>query len=144
MKDQKYFLNTALAVIFGAMLLICVLIRTFVPGFIIPELDVPNMVLISLLALLAEHYLVGSPKRCYGCIAAFAALTFGLLPFAACFEAALEAVKLGVIGCAVFTAVTWLFSSMMDRLSSGPAAKFAPIFSAFGLYLASQCFMGMI
>ncbi len=144
MKDQKYFLNTALAVLVGTMLLICVLIRTFVPGFIIPTLDVPNMVLISLLALLAEHYLVGSPKRCYLCVALFAALTFGLLPFAACFATTLEAVKLGVVGCAVFTVVTWLFSSMMDRLSSGPAAKFAPFFSALGLYLASQCFMGMI
>lgn len=144
MKDQKYFLNTALAVIFGTMLVICVLIRTFVPGFIIPELDVPNMVLISLVALLAEHYLVGNPKRCYGCVAIFAVVNFGLLPFAACFASAPEAVRLGVIGGAVFTAVTWLFSFMMDRLSSGPAAKFAPILSALGLYLASQCFMGIL
>jgi hypothetical protein len=126
------------------MLVICVLIRTFVPGFIIPELDVPDMVLISLVALLAEHYLVGNPKRCYGCVAIFAVVNFGLLPFAACFASAPEAVKLGVIGGAVFTAVTWLFSSMMDRLSSGPAAKFAPILSALGLYLASQCFMGIL
>lgn len=144
MKDKKYVLNTALAAIFGTVLLICVLIRTFAPGIIIPKLGIPNMVLISLLALLADHYLAKECKRCNVCIAVFSAVTFGLLPFAACFVSALEAVKLGIIGGAVFTAVTWLFSAMMDRLSTGPVAKFAPILSALGLYLASQCFMGMI
>ena len=29
-------------------------------------------------------------------------------------------VLLAVLGAVVFTAVTWLFTSMMDRLSSGP------------------------
>ena len=57
---------------------------------------------------------------------------------------ALEALKLGVIGCAVFTLTTWLFSSIQDRLSSGPAAKAAPILSAVGLYLTAQCFMGIL
>jgi hypothetical protein len=32
---------------------------------------------------------------------------------------------------------------MEDRLSTGPAAKLAPILSALGLYLAAQCFMGI-
>ena len=50
---------------------------------------------------------------------------------------------LAILGAVVFTAVTWLFSSMMDRLSSGPAAKLAPVMSALGLYLAAQCFMGI-
>lgn len=144
MKDKKHFLNTALAAFFGAILLICVLIRTVAPGIIIPKLGIPDMVLISLLALLADHYLAKKCKRCYICVAVFSALTFGLLPFAACFASILEAVKLGILGGLVFTAVTWLFDSMMDRLSTGPAAKFAPIFSALGLYLASQCFMGIV
>lgn len=144
MKDQKYFLNTALASIFGGGLLILVLVRTFAPAVIIPKLDIPNMVLISLAALLVDHYVMDEVRRCYICVAAFSALTFGLLPFAACFVSLLEAVKLGVLGGGVFTAVTWLFSSMQDRLSTGPAAKLAPIFSALGLYLASQCFMGIL
>ena len=67
-----------------------------------------------------------------------------LLPFAACFVGGAKAAELAVIGCLVFTLMTWLFSSMMDRLSSGPAAKAAPILSAFGLYLAVQGLMGMI
>lgn len=144
MKENKYFLNTALAVVFGVLLLAAVLVRTFAPAVIIPELSIPNMVLISLIALLADHYLVGDVKRCYICIPVFAAVTFGLLPYAACFVTALDALKYGVVGGAVFTAVTWLFTAMLDRLSTGPAAKAAPVLSALGLYLAFQCFMGLI
>lgn len=144
MKNKTYTLNTLLAVILGAVLLIAVFVRTFAPAIILPELDLPNMVLISLLALLLDHYLAPGAKRCYICIPVFSAITFGLLPFAACFVGALDALKLALIGCAVFTAVTWLFTSMEDRLSTGPAAKAAPIVSALGLYLAAQCLMGIL
>lgn len=144
MKENKYFLNTALAVVMGAALLIAVLVRTFAPVAIIPGLDIPNMVLLSLAALLADHYVAKKAPRCYICIPVLGALTFGVLPFAACFVGGLEAVKLGVVGGIVFTLTTWLFTSIQDRLSSGPAAKAAPVLSAVGLYLASQCFMGMI
>lgn len=143
MNKKTYTLNTLLAVTLGTALLACVLVRTFWPRMILPALDIPNMVLIALVALLLDHYLAPGATRCYICIPVFSAITFGLLPFAACFVGAGEALKLAVLGCVVFTAVTWIFSSMMDRLSSGPAAKLAPFMSALGLYLAVQCFMGM-
>ena len=143
MKNKTYILNTLLAAVLGLALLVAVFVRTFNPNIIIPSLDIPNLVLISLVALVADHYLAPGAKRCYICIPVFSALTFGLLPFAACFVGMGEAVKLAVVGGAVFTLVTWLFSSIQERLSSGPAAKAAPVMSAFGLYLASQCFMGM-
>jgi len=142
MKEKTYILNTFLAAVLGAVLLVCVLVRTFAPNMIIPNLDIPNMVLISLTALLLDHYLASGAKRCYICIPVFSALTFGLLPFAACFVGALDALKLGVLGCVVFTTTTWLFSAMEDRLSTGPIARLAPIMSALGLYLACQVFMG--
>lgn len=143
MKNKTYTLNTLLAAILGAILLIAVFVRTFAPRIILPEMDIPNLVLISLLALLADHYLAPGAQRCYICIPVFSAITFGLLPFAACFVGAGEALKLAVTGCIVFTAVTWLFSSMTDRISTGPSAKAAPVISAIGLYLAAQCLMGM-
>ena len=143
MNKKTYTLNTLLAVVLGAALLVCVVVRTFWPRMILPVLDIPNMVLLSLAALLLDHYLAPGTKRCYICIPVFSAITFGLLPFAACFVGAGEAVKLAVLGGVVFTAVTWIFSSMMDRLSSGPAAKLAPFMSALGLYLAAQCFLGL-
>lgn len=144
MNKKTYTLNTLLAVILGAALLVCVLVRTFAPRMILPVADIPNLVLISLAALLADHYLAPGAKRCYICIPVFSAITFGLLPFAACFVGAGGALKLAVVGAVVFTAVTWLFTSMMDRLSSGPEAKLAPVLSALGLYLAAQCFMGIV
>lgn len=142
MKEKTYFLNTFLAVVLGVFLAVQVLVRTFAPNFIILHLDIPMMVLISLAALLLDHYLVKDAPRCYICISVFSAVAFGLLPFAGAFAGALEALKLGALGCIVFTVTTWLFTSMMDRLSTGPAAKLAPVVSALGLYLASQVFMG--
>lgn len=144
MKNKTYILNTLLAAVLGLALLVAVFVRTFNPNIIIPSLDIPNLVLISLVALVADHYLAPGAKRCYICIPVFSVLTFGLLPFAACFVGMGEAVKLAVVGGAVFTLVTWLFSSIQERLSSGPAAKAAPVLSALGLYLAFQCFAGMI
>lgn len=143
MKNKTYTLNTLLAIVLGIALLVCILIRTFAPRVILPALDVPNLVLISLAALLIDHYAAPGADRCYICIPVFSALSFGLLPFAACFVGVMDALKLGAMGCIVFTATTWLFSSMVDRLSTGPSAKAAPIISALGLYLAIQALMGM-
>ena len=144
MKNKTYILNTLLTAVLGIALTAAVLVRTFVPAIIIPQLDIPNMVLLSLAALVLDHYIAPGAKRCYICVPLFSALSFGLLPFAACFVGALEAVKLGLIGAVVFTVITWIFSSMQDRLSTGSAAKAAPIVSALGLYLAIQALMGMI
>ncbi len=144
MKKNTYFLNTALAVVLGSALLVAVLVRTFAPIIIIPPLNIPNMVLLSLVALLADHYIAGGSKRCYICIPVLSALTFGLLPFAACFVGAGEALKLALVGGLTFTVTTWLFSTIQERLSSGPAAKASAFFSAVSLYMAAQCFMGIL
>jgi len=144
MKNKTYILNTLLAAILGVVLLACVLVRTFLPRMILPELDIPNMVLVSLVALVADHYAAPGAKRCYICIPVFAAITFGLLPFAACFVGVLDALKLALAGGVIFTVITWLYTTMLDRLSSGPVAKAAPVISALGLYLAVQCFAGIL
>ena len=144
MKNNKYILNAALAVVLFIALAVVVILRTVIPAVVLPPLNIPNMVLVSLVALALDHYLAPGADRCYICIPVFSAITFGLLPFAACFVGAAEALKLAVAGGVIFTAMTWLFSSVQDRLSTGPAAKAAPIVSAFGLYLAIQALMGMI
>ena len=144
MKNNKYFLNTALAAVVGLALIGCVLLRTFIPAIILPQLSISNMVLLSLVALLLDHYCAKGAKRCWWCIPVFSLLTFGVLPYAASLVGVLEALKLAVVGCAVFTATTWLFSSIQNRIASGPVAKAAPVLSALGLYLASQCFAGIL
>ena len=144
MKEIKFFLNTALALVMAAALLVCVILRTLSPLFVLPVLNIPNMAALSLIALVLDYYIAPKAKRCWICIPVFAFVTFGLLPWAAAFVTVPEALKLAIVGCVVFTLVTWLYSSMLDRISTGPAAKAAPILSAFGLYLAFQCFAGII
>ena len=63
MKKNTYTLNTVLAAILGVVLLAAVLVRTFGPRFILPQLDIPNLVLISLAALLVDHYLAPESNR---------------------------------------------------------------------------------
>lgn len=143
MKNKTYILNTFLAAIFGIYLLAAVVVRTFCPQIILPKANIPNLVLISLIALVLDHYLAPGAKRCYICIPVFSAITFGLLPYTAAFTTPVESLKLAVVGCAVFTVTTWLFTTIQDRLSSGPAAKASAFFSAVSLYMASQCFIGI-
>ena len=140
---KKYLLNTFLAAVLTAVLLVMVFARAMCPVLIFPGFGVPNLVLISLIALLLDHYIVKDAPRCYICIPVFAFLTFAVLPLAAGFIQPFEILGLGIKGCITFTVTTWLFTSMADRISTGPQAKLAPVMSAMGLYLASQIFMGM-
>lgn len=144
MKNKTYMLNTFLTAVFGVYLFVAVIVRTFAPQIILPKVNIPNLVLISLVALVLDHYLIPGAKRCYICIPVFSTITFGLLPYAAAFVTPLEALKLAIVGGVVFTVTTWLFTSIQERLSSGPAAKASAFFSAVSLYMASQCFIGMI
>lgn len=142
--NKTYMLNTLLAAVFGVFLLACVVARAFCPTLILPELDIPCLVLISLVALVLDHYLVKDAKRCYICIPVFSALTFGLLSAAAFMASGWDAVMLGLVGGVTFTVTTALFTQIQERLASGPAAKASAFFSAVSLYMAAQCLAGMI
>ncbi len=142
--NKTYVLNTLLALVLGIFLLACVVARAVCPAIILPELDMPMVVLISLVALVLDHYLTKDAKRCYICIPVLSALTFALLPIAACMATPGEALKLGLVGGLLFTVTTALFTSIQERLSSGPAAKASALFSAVSLYMAAQCLAGMI
>ena len=144
MKNNKYFLNTLLIGVLFAVLAVCMVIRLIQPAAVLLPLNIPNMVLISLTALLAEYYLAPGNPRCYICIPLFSTLAFGILPLMAGFACVHTFWKFGLVGGAVFTVTTFLFTSMSDRLLSGPRAKAAAALSAFGLYLAAQCFAGII
>ena len=140
---KKYMLNTFLAAAATLALLAMVIARALCPVVVLPGFDIPNLVAISLVALLLDYYIVKDAERCYICIPVFAVLTFSLLPLAAGLVLPMSALILGLKGGLVFTVTTWLFTSMADRISTGPQAKLAPVMSALGLYLASQIFMGM-
>ena len=143
MKNKKYVLSTTLIAVVGVAMIACVLLRMFLPAIILPQLSIPNMVALSLIALYLDHCFTKETKRCWICVVLFSALTFGLLPYAASFVGVWDALKLAGVGCGVFTVTTWLYTSILNRIVSGPVAKAAPLLSALGLYLASQCFAGV-
>ena len=144
MKKRDFLLTSLLAVVVGTALLSIILLRTFLPAVVIPKLTLPNLMLLSLIALVLDHYIAPGAYRCYICIPFFSAVIFGLFPWIAGYVAAAEIWKFALAGCMVFTAATWLFTSMFERIASGPSSKAAPVISALGLYFAAQCFSGIL
>lgn len=143
MKDKKYTLSTVLIAVMTVLLLVMVILRAVNPNLILPIFDIPMITSISLIALVLDHYLAPGAKRCWVCIPVFAALSFGVLPMAALLVDVGSARGLMVSGAVIFTLCTFVFSSIQDRLSSGPAARLAPVMSALGIWLAVQAFAGI-
>ena len=143
MKNKTYTLNTVLTAVLAAVLAVMVVLRAVSPQLILMQFDIVSITGISLAALVLDHYLAKGAKRCYICIPVFAALSFGILPFAAGMVPLKYVLGLAVSGAAIFTLCTFAFTSIQDRLSSGPAAKAAPIMSALGIWLAVQAFAGI-
>ena len=143
MKNKTYTLNTILTAVLTAVLAAMVVLRTVSPQLILMQFDIVSITGISLAALVLDHYLAKGAKRCYVCIPLFAALSFGILPWAAGMVAVKYLLGLAISGAVIFTITTFVFTSIQDRLSSGPAAKLAPIMSAFGIWLAVQAFAGI-
>lgn len=144
MKNNKYLFNTILTCVVFVAMAVKMILRVVQPAAVLPVLNIPNMAALCLIALLTEHYLAPGNERCYICIPVFGALTFALLPLLAGFACQHTFWQIGLVGGAVTTVTVWLFTSMTDRLLSGPRAKAAAAMSAFGLYLAAQCFAGII
>ena len=143
MKNKTYTLSTVLIAVLTAVLAVMAVLRAFSPQIILPIFDIPTVTAISLVALVLDHYLAKGAKRCWICIPIFAALSFGILPFAAGMVALSSTLGLALTGAAIFTVCTFVFTSVQDRLSSGPAARLAPIMSALGIWLAVQAFAGI-
>ena len=144
MKNNQYLLSTILAVVVFVACAIALLVRVWLPAAVIPRLNIPNMVTLSVIALLIEHFLTKGNPRCYICIPVFGALVFGILPLMAGFACQHDFWKYGLVGGVVFTATTFLFTSMTDRLLTGPKAKAALVVCSLGIWLAAQCFAGII
>ena len=145
MKNKTYTLSTVLIAVLTAVLAVMAALRAFSPQIILPIFDIPTVTAISLAALVLDHYLAPGAKRNWLAVAVFSFLSFGILPWAAMLVPMvdLDALWLGLTGCVIFTLCTFVFTSVQDRLSTGPAARFAPIMSALGIWLAVQAFAGI-
>lgn len=144
MKEKNYLLNTLLAAVVGLALLAALVWKTFLPAAVLPRLDLPALMALSLAALVLDHYLVPGARRAWPAVALLSAATFGLLPWAAGLAGIAQAGLLALAGGVVFTVLTWLFGFAAGRMTSGPAGKAAPLVTALGLFLAGQCFAGIL
>lgn len=144
MKKVKISRRVLLVAVVLVTLAVQLLVKTFYPTVIFPPLNIPNMVLLSLVALLLESLLCPEDRSCRVCTLAFGVLTFGLLPLVAGVADLHSFWKLGLVGGATFTLTALAMDSVRERLTSGPRAKGAWVATAFGIYLASQCFAGIL
>lgn len=145
MRKNVYLGNILLAAVTALAMLAAVLSRTFAPAAVLPVLNIPNLLALCVIALVLEHYL-GKPngKPCLVCAALLAIATFALLPLAAGFSKAENIWLVALLGGVIYTASKWLFGSVSQRLSSGPAGKLAAAVTGMGMILAGQAFAGML
>lgn len=141
MKKSTMMINTLLAVVLGIGLLVGMIWRTCMPNVVLPALDVIAIVGITLIALVLEYYLVGKVERSWALQIVLAAVTFGGLGMVASVDGV--GVSTYLVGAAVFAVLTFVFDSIVSRLEVNTNKKCAIIPTAFVLYLACQCFMGM-
>ena len=144
MKNNKFLLPVMLIAVLFAALMAGMLVQIFQPAAILPTLNIPNMVLLSVVALLLDYMLTKSTARCYVCVVLFSLAAFAALPLMAGFACVHDFWKYGLVGGVTFTITTFLFTSAAQRLKTGPKAPAALVLTALGIYLASQCFAGMI
>ena len=142
MEKKSFVLNILLAVVLGAGLLVGMVWRAFQPNVVLADLEIPSIAALVLIALVIEYLVKGTQKRAWGMQTVLAAATFAVLPLAAGYTGA--GIGVTVCGTVVFTALTWMFDAAADRLEVTADCKYAVIPTAFVMYLACQCFMGMI
>ena len=143
MKNRTTILNTTLAAVLGVTLLGSIIAKTMCPQLILPQLNIPYVAAISLVALVLTSF-VKTEEGCIYCEMALAALTFGILPMVAGMAGGMEAVKLAVFGGLVFGALDLMVNAMTKRIAMAGICKCAVIPSAFVMYLACQCFAGIL
>lgn len=141
---KKQFMGTTLlAAVVGLACLTAVLLGAFAPAVVLPKLDVPLLALLSLAPLALEAYLAPGARRVWAVEIPLAGIAFALLPWCAGLAGTGELATLFLLGAAVFGVCAFLFGSMAQRLSTGPASKLAPALSAFVLFLACQSLSGL-
>ena len=144
MKNNKFFLPTALAAVLFLVLLCGMILQICLPAVVLPPINIPNIVLLSVVVLLIDYFVAKSSERCYVCVLGFGLVAFGVLPLMAGFACVHDFWKIGLVGGVTFTVTAYLFTSVAKRIKTGRKAPSALIVTGFGMFLASQCFAGIL
>lgn len=142
-KERLYLKNTLLAAELGIVCLVVILFRTFRPGTVLLHLDIPQLVLLSVIPMMVGRSYKTAKKEQFLYSVILAGVTFAALPFCAGWNTGMETWKLLAEGALVFGVVDVLYTSMAKRVLSGPKAPLALVVNGLMLYLASQCLQGI-
>lgn len=143
MKKKSTPVILTLTGVLGVFLLVCVLVKSFFPGVILPELDIPCITLISIATILTAYFFTQDSKWNYPLIFGFSAFSFAVLPIAAGMTGVEEWWKLALAGGILFTGISWIIDSVVGRITSGNGSKTALVITSAGIFLAAQCFSGI-
>lgn len=144
MKNNALKLNVLLAAVVGAACLVLMLAGALAPMAIPPKFDLTMMLGLSLIALTIEAYWGPARQYPWPVTIVLGGVTFALLPWCAGVAGAVPVWKLGLCGAVIFGVAALLYSSIRERVATGPAARLAPAGSALMLFLAGQCLMGLL
>lgn len=143
MKNRSNARSLLLTAVLLVVLTVLMVVKCLYPAVILPKLNIPNMVLLSLIALLAET-LFFSGESLWLWDGLLAAVAFGLLPAAAGFVLWQECWKYALVGGVTFTLTALAMDGVRQRIASGVRGKAALGATALGIYLAAQCFTGIL
>lgn len=144
MKKVKNLRMVLLTAVLLGLLMVMMVVKACYPAVILPMLNIPNMVLISVVVLLLENRLDPLAESNWWCNLLLAVLAFGLLPLMAGVTSLLDFWKVGLVGGGVFTLTALAMDSVRERLASGTKTGGALLVTALGIYLAAQCFSGIL
>ena len=142
MKNRTTILNTILAAVLGVTLLASMIAKVMCPQLILPQLNIPYVAAVSLVALVIASF-VDAEEGCIYCEMLLAAVSFGVLPMVAGVASGMAALKLALCGGIVFGALDLMVNAMTKRIAMAGICKCTVIPSAFVLYFACQCFAGI-
>lgn len=144
MKKNLYFVNLLLVAEVGLLCLFYILMNTFMPAAVLPRIDIPFLVLLSVIPMMIKYCTAPEAKGNLWISMIMAGLTFAILPMCANMNMTIPMWKLFVAGTAVFGITAVVYGSIGRRIASGSYGRFAPIVNGLMLYLASQCLQGLL
>ena len=143
MRKNDYLVNILLAAVLALTVLGFLLARTLFPTVVLPAWNIPNLVIVCTAALVAAAYLNPGARYSWWLSALLAGVTITVLPAAAGVVESGMLWKLAVAGTLTYLGCERMLHSVLDRLSSGPAGRLAPLSAGLTLCLLGQIFSGM-
>ena len=144
MRKNPYFINVLHGAFVGIICLIRLLLEAFSPAVVLPRIDIPFLVILSVIPMTLEYYLVSERNREPFLSIILAGETVALLPYCGGWSINMPIWKLFFAGAAVFGITDLFYAGIGERMSSCPNSKISPAVNAFILFLASQCFQGLL